>query len=277
MRLTSSGLLAVTGALHIAVSAVAVRGELWGAVRDGVVASVDETNVLRMGLLWSLSFGLAMIAMAATYRAWEQRGEPLPASFAAWLTVLGLMVVVPLPASGGWLLFPQAGLILSRAARRVPRAVQHELHDWLGSADHVDVKSVNSDVPLRAFTARLLGYQPAWVTALYGVRSVFVRLLGMKQEGIPRAPTYTSQTLPVTPGDLAGFFRVHRASDTAWSCAVDDTHLWAGLAVVREGAQLHVVTVVRYKNWAGPIYFNVIRPFHHLVVRAMIGAASKAG
>ena len=274
--MTSSGLLVATGALHIAVSAVAVRGELVGAWRDGVIASVDESNVLRMGLLWSLALGVAMIAMGAMYRAWEQRDEPLPPSFAAWLAVLGLMVVVPLPASGGWLLFPQAGLILSRAARKVPGAVERELHEWLGAADHVDVKTVTSDVPLRAFTAGLLGYQPAWVTALYGVRRVFVRLLGMKQGGIPKAPSYTAETLPVTPGEKAGFFAVHRASEVSWSCGIDDSHLWAGLAVVRDGAQLHVVTVVRYKNWAGPVYFNVIRPFHHLVVGAMIGAAVKA-
>ncbi|MGE6761631.1 DUF2867 domain-containing protein [Corallococcus interemptor] len=24
-----------------------------------------------------------------------------------------------------------------------------------------------------------------------------------------------------------------------------------------------------YRNWAGPVYFNVIRPFHHLVVARM--------
>lgn len=276
MTMTSSRLLAATGMLHVAVSAVAVRGELVGALRDGVVASVDETNPLRMGLLWSLSFGVAMMPVAATYRAWEQRGEPLPASFAAWLAVLGVMVVVPLPASGGWLLFPQAGLILSRAARKVPGAVERELHDWLGTADHVDVKTVTSAVPLRAFTAALLGYQPGWITALYGVRKVFVRMLGMRQEGIPKAPHYTAETLPVSAGEKAGFFEVHRATEASWSCAIDDTHLWAGLAVVRDGAQLHVVTVVRYKKWSGPVYFNVIRPFHHLVVGAMVAAAVKA-
>jgi hypothetical protein len=39
-----------------------------------------------------------------------------------------------------------------------------------------------------------------------------------------------------------------------------------------EVRQLHVVTVVRYKNASGRVYFNVIRPFHHLVVGAMVRA-----
>jgi len=33
-----------------------------------------------------------------------------------------------------------------------------------------------------------------------------------------------------------------------------------------------VVTVVRYHAWNGPVYFNMIRPFHHLVVGRMAAA-----
>ena len=36
------------------------------------------------------------------------------------------------------------------------------------------------------------------------------------------------------------------------------------------------LTVVHYKHWTGPVYFNVIRPFHHLVVRQMARAGTKA-
>src|SRR5688572_17384249 len=115
-RPASSMLLAATGVLHIAVTVLADRGEV---------------------RLWSLVFGVAMLAIAAAWRALETRGEPLPASFAAWLAAMGLLVVVPLPASGGWLLFPQAALIVSRARRDVPEAVRGALGDWLPGADVV--------------------------------------------------------------------------------------------------------------------------------------------
>lgn len=29
------------------------------------------------------------------------------------------------------------------------------------------------------------------------------------------------------------------------------------------------ITTVYYKHWTGPVYFNLIRPFHHLVVSRM--------
>jgi len=33
---------------------------------------------------------------------------------------------------------------------------------------------------------------------------------------------------------------------------------------------------VHYRSWAGPVYFNTIRPFHHIVVGSMMKHASKA-
>ena len=60
-----------------------------------------------------------------------------------------------------------------------------------------------------------------------------------------------------------------------WVAEIKDKHLKALLGVVVEplpGQQqkrFHVLTVVYYRNWAGPVYFNAIRPFHHLVVESM--------
>jgi hypothetical protein len=59
-----------------------------------------------------------------------------------------------------------------------------ELAPLLKRADHVDVKTVIGSVDLRTFLANMLSYQPNWVTALYGVRAIFVRFLGMRQHGI---------------------------------------------------------------------------------------------
>jgi uncharacterized protein DUF2867 len=36
-----------------------------------------------------------------------------------------------------------------------------------------------------------------------------------------------------------------------------------------------VVTNVHYHNWAGPVYLQVIRPFHHVVVTRMAQAGRK--
>ncbi|MCP3162820.1 DUF2867 domain-containing protein [Myxococcus qinghaiensis] len=151
---------------------------------------------------------------------------------------------------------------------------------FLEGAHHVDVKTVESEASLREFVARLMSYQPAWVTALFRVRGVFVRLLGLRQVGVPRARRLRAEEVPMSPGETAAFFTVrHAEEERAWVVGAEDSHLDAVLAVTVEPGpalprRFHVVTVVRYRNWAGPVYFNVIRPFHHLVVGAMARAAA---
>ena len=164
---------------------------------------------------------------------------------------------------------------------KVPTAVQQmpAIAPLLVGADHIDVKSVESDLPMQAFIAGMLSYQPGWMTFLYGVRWLFVRLLGMKQEGVPRVRTMRPEEVSLTPGEAAYFFKVTAASpEQYWFAEASESHLTARLGVVVEQPadgprRLHVVTVVHYNRWTGPVYFNVIRPFHHIVVGSMIKAA----
>lgn len=157
-----------------------------------------------------------------------------------------------------------------------------ELASYLEDADHVDVKTVEGIVTLREFAAAMLSYQPGWLTFLYGVRAGFVRLLGMKQEGIPRPPHIDPAELPMSPGEMAHFFEVQQAEeDRFWIVGADDKHLSAWLAIVAEpleGAlkRFHVATIVKYNHWTGPVYFTVIKPFHHLIVLAMVRRGVKS-
>lgn len=144
----------------------------------------------------------------------------------------------------------------------------------LQQANHLDVRAVTSPVDLRSFIAGVLGYQPGWMTFLYRVRWGFVRLLGMKQEGIPRSPRLRPEEVTFTPGEKAAFFTVKDAQeDRYWIAGGDDKHLDFVLGIVVEPLadgtrRFHAITLVHYNHWTGPVYFNVIRPFHHLVVWA---------
>ncbi len=151
----------------------------------------------------------------------------------------------------------------------------------LESADHIDVKIVTGAVSLRAFLAAALGDQPGWVTGLYRVRAVFVRTLGLRQERMPRGPRMIPDTVPMRPGTRYGPFTVRLAAeDRYWVGEAKASHLTATLAVIVEplaGARrFYVVTVVHYHAWTGPVYFNVIRPFHRLVVGRMAAAGVHA-
>jgi hypothetical protein len=143
------------------------------------------------------------------------------------------------------------------------------------TADVIDAKVYDGNVGLQPFIASFLDYYPAWIKALYRVRQGFVRLLGMRQEGIPAKVALQPECVPMTAGSYAGFFRVISAEpDRYWLASASDSHLTAYIAIVvtpmnSPSQHTEVVTLVRYHNWAGPIYFNIIRPFHHLVVNRM--------
>jgi hypothetical protein len=152
----------------------------------------------------------------------------------------------------------------------------------LEGADHVDVKQVEGELGLREFAAGMLAYEPAWLRALYGVRWLFVRVLGMRQEGLAPSMKLTAERVSMRPGDRAGFFTVTMGEeDRYWVVEATESHLTAYLGVVAEPLpagrrRFHVLTIVRYHRWTGPVYFNVIRPFHHLVVRQMMKAGVRA-
>jgi hypothetical protein len=165
------------------------------------------------------------------------------------------------------------------------------IHDYpplqalLTTIDHIDVKVVDvatapGELCLREFIAGFIAYNPGWMHVLYRIRAGFVRLLGMRQDGIPQAVRYRAADIPMTPGAKLSFFTVDEAAEGRhWIASASESHLTAYLGVVLEphgtGSRLHVVTLVKYNSWAGPVYFNVIRPFHHLVVRQMLRAGAQ--
>ena len=164
---------------------------------------------------------------------------------------------------------------MKQLTERVP-----PLASLLAKADHVDVKTIDSLIDLRTFIAGMLSYSPFWLKFLYGLRRVFVHFLGMRQEGIPLKRPLLPSDISLIPGEKALFFTVTMAeAERYWVAEAADTHLTAYIGVVAEpltqGNRFHVITIVHYHHWTGPVYFNVIRPFHHIVVRQMMKAGAQ--
>jgi hypothetical protein len=148
--------------------------------------------------------------------------------------------------------------------------------------DHTDVKRITADVSLRQFIAGMLSYHPWWLAMLFRLREVLVNLLGLVKHDLPARPAVLSaDAISFVPGDESLFFIVREAEeDRFWVAETPpDNHLMAYLGVVARRieagmTQFRVFTTVRYLNWTGPVYFNLIRPFHHLVVSRMMRAAT---
>lgn len=155
-----------------------------------------------------------------------------------------------------------------------------ELAPLFQDADYIDVKTIRSKRTLRDFLAGFLYYKPGWLKFLYRIRKVLVRLLGMRQQSVDDSPT-TPEAISFTPGDSCPPFTVtHAKEDAFYAAMADDKHLQAHLLVAveptTEGSnRFHVGTIVRHKHWTGPVYFALIKPFHHLVAHCMMKSGAK--
>lgn len=147
-------------------------------------------------------------------------------------------------------------------------------------ADFTDVKVYEGGVTLRQFIASMLSHYPPWLLLLYRLRKTLAGILGLVNHLEPdKLPNLQQTDVSFTPGTSVTFFEVRSAKeDTYWiSETPHDKHLKAYFGVAVEPVthaknRFFVVTTVYYKHWTGPVYFNLIRPFHHLVVSRMAHA-----
>jgi hypothetical protein len=161
------------------------------------------------------------------------------------------------------------------------------LNDLLPTANHVDVKSLRAASTLREVIAAALAHQPRWMDWLFRARGIVAKILGLKHI-TGGFPVLKPEQIPFQPGQKLRFFSVAQAKENEYwiAEAMEDKHLQAWLAVLAEPLppmesgrpglrSFDFVTVVRYKRWTGWVYFNLIRPFHHLIVWAMARSAEK--
>lgn len=125
------------------------------------------------------------------------------------------------------------------------------------------------------------GVAPRWVRALLYLRNGIVSPLGLQTSsgGMPEQ----SANLPRV-GERLGLFTVMGLADDEIVLGEDDSHLDFRVSVLRQDAPgragVVVTTVVHFHNLLGRTYFTVIKPFHLVIVPAMmrrgVGALEQA-
>ena len=150
----------------------------------------------------------------------------------------------------------------------------------LKGSNYIDVKTIEGHTSLRQFIASMLSHYPGWILFLYRIRSILVKLLGLYRHPAPETlPELGPQDVSFVVGETVTFFTVRMAKENHYWVAEtpDDKHLSAYFCIAvqplsDDRKRFHVATIVHYRHWTGPVYFNLIRPFHHLVVGKMMRA-----
>lgn len=157
---------------------------------------------------------------------------------------------------------------------------ENGLEIFFEDKDYTEIKSIDGNLSLREFIVNMLSYNPKWLNFLYKLRKVLVKIFGLHEhEDQGEVPIINPDEISFEQGDNVSFFIVRKGVEGRYLvCETPkDKHLKAYLGIVEEKlkngeSRFHVFTTIDYLHFTGPIYFNLIRVFHHIVVNEMMKA-----
>lgn len=160
------------------------------------------------------------------------------------------------------------GLDRKPQVRRTTPPSESVIASWYENANLLDSYSIDLSVSkqssMRELATRTLVDPPVWQKALIALRDAMVTPFGIK----------TSEAVRISRDrhEQVDFFPVHWEGKDEIVLGTDDRHLDFRLSLLRRhsptGTMLIGTTVVHTHNALGLTYLSVIRPFHHIVVRA---------
>ena len=131
--------------------------------------------------------------------------------------------------------------------------------DTFSTTNHIDSLDIIAN--------KIFGSEPVWITFLFKIRNFVMKLFGFKTE----IPTNIDTTFNI--GSFVGFFEIYSIQQNEIVLGADDKHLKFRVSIYNseeENYNIKVTTLVEYLNTFGKIYMTVIKPFHLLVVKAMV-------
>ncbi len=118
---------------------------------------------------------------------------------------------------------------------------------------------------------------PKWIEKLFSLRNKIVSIFGLKTPGDLVDKEIQLENFRCQPGERLGLFKVFSKTEHEVVLGEDDKHLNFRVSLFLQPQStevnkkdLTVSTTVEFKNWFGRIYFIPVRPFHKLIVPAML-------
>lgn len=142
--------------------------------------------------------------------------------------------------------------------------------------DSLSVECKNSNhYSVDYLTALFFSSIPVWVRMLLNLRDFLVKPFGLETGTIPKQEALDT-SLHFNIGDRAIFFPVIDRSECEIVMAKDDKHLYFRTSLYIESTSdqnmdtVYITTIVRFHNICGKLYFAPVKPFHKLIIRALL-------
>ncbi|SDT31559.1 DUF2867 domain-containing protein [Bradyrhizobium canariense] len=131
-------------------------------------------------------------------------------------------------------------------------------------ADAFRLEIESKTLDARHAAQRMMGRSPRWIETLLSLRNLLVAPFGLKTSGASEKP----------PREMIGIFPILRETPERLVAGFNDKHLdfrvVIDVATSGSSQQVTATTLVLTHNWFGRIYLAIIRPFHRVIVPAML-------
>jgi uncharacterized protein DUF2867 len=114
-------------------------------------------------------------------------------------------------------------------------------------------------------------------STLFAIRNNIVRLFGLKTSGQLSNKLKLRDSFKCEPGDQLGLFKVFDKTENEVILGENDKHLDFRVSLFLDRLldevgqkSLTITTTVKFNNLFGRLYFLFVRPFHKLIVPAML-------
>lgn len=153
--------------------------------------------------------------------------------------------------------------------------------------DYTDSFSALLKDPANAISPEVVGKAfftsaPKWIDHVLQLRDKVAAVFGLKTSGNSINRQKQLDNFRCEPGQQLGLFKVFDKTLYEVVLGEDDKHLnfrvslFLNISITNPAEKvLTITTVVRFNNWFGRIYFLPVKPFHSLIVPAMLKAIVK--
>ena len=118
---------------------------------------------------------------------------------------------------------------------------------------------------------------PGWTKFLFALRNKIVPIFGLKVPDTGKSPEEIAENFKFEPNESLGLFKVYSKTEKEVIMGEDDQHLNFRISLLKEVdptekemKRLTISTTVEFNNRLGKLYFVPVKPFHKLIVAAML-------
>lgn len=142
--------------------------------------------------------------------------------------------------------------------------------------DSFEGELMNKELDITTVGKAFFTSSPKWGKKMFTFRNRVMGLIGLKT-GYEGEKQPTEKDFQCEVGERAGLFKIFDKTSSEIVLGEDDKHLDFRVSLLIDKTSkdanqnsLTISTTVKFHNWLGVLYFLPVRPFHRLIVPAML-------